>query len=58
MKRDVFEIYAKKINEGEMSIVKKQNFFFFFSCHGTVKGKIQNYVVVSASQYTKNKHKQ
>lgn len=57
MKRDVFEIYAKTINKGEMSIVKKQN-SFIFSCHGTVKGKIQNNTVISASQYTKNKHKQ
>lgn len=56
MKHDIFEIYAKKINKGKMSIVNKQN--SFFSCHGTVKGKVQNNVVVSASQYTKNKHKQ
>lgn len=53
MKHDVFEMYAKKINKGAMSTVNKQN--SFFSCHGTVKGKIQNNVVVSASQYTTHK---
>lgn len=47
MKHDVFEIYAKRIDKGEMSIVNKQN-----SCQGTVKGKIQNNAVITASQYT------